>query len=130
MIITSEQLTQWLRQEASWRLIGFMGEELVISLMEGAGYTVIKQKPYFVQLPSGLVDLGSKVDLQAIGEAGEVILIEVKSTSRDYEPRLSKAQLNLMGWCKRLNVPYIVASVKFRENEIEIPESIEEILKL
>lgn len=129
MEINSEQLALWLRQEASWRLIGFMGEELIINLMEGAGYTVIKQKPYFVQLPSGLVDLGSKVDLQAISQDGKVVLVEVKSTSRDYEPRLSKAQENLMGWCAKLGVPYIIASVKFRPDRVLIPESISELVK-
>lgn len=130
MKIEPVELTAWLQGDANWRLIGFLGEEIVIHLMEQAGYTIVKQKPFFIQLPdNSLVDLGSKVDLQAIDPSGKVVLLEVKSTKRDYEARLSKAQENLKGWCAKLGTPYEIVAVKFNSDHIKLPDSLEEYIK-
>ena len=130
MKIAPQELTQWLQGDAQWRLIGFLGEEIVIHLMEQAGYTVIKQKQFLIRLHDDeLVDLGSKVDLQAINEQGKVVLLEVKSTKRDYEPRLSKAQQNLQRWCAKLAIPYEIITVKFKEDCVELPDSLNKYLK-
>lgn len=118
--LSIEQLGVWIKEKAQWRLIGFIGEELVMSILEENGYTVVKQKPYFVEVNKGLVDLGSKVDLIAISPTSQVMLLEVKSTTRGWKPKLSKAQENLQAFCALAKIPYSVVSVSFEADRVEI----------
>ena len=122
MKLNEQEFMQWVKQKAPWRTIGILGEELVISHLEDAGYIVVKQKPYYIQTREGQIDLGSKVDILALDSNDVVHVFEVKSTSKGWKPRLSKAQQNLQAYCAKKSIPYLIVQVMFEADGVTIED--------